>query len=196
MSNQNKQPAIDVLQTFCTNFESHFDLSGEKGLLNNNVRWTKQFDLPQDQKTLAEINPEQLEKIWQLRKARQVFEVFQVILNKNHKGLAVALLEFYAPTPIEKICPLNLIAEALIKEGLVDSNLDVTELENQLSVNYQKWLEQAIKRSKEILLSEFKDIEKFVGETAWVKMNGVDRWGPVHTVSGTYYPLLSSLKID
>ena len=198
MSNQNKQPTIDFLQIFCMNFKSHFDLSGEIGHRNNNVRWTEQFDVPKDSKSLAEISQEQLEKIWKLKKARQVFEVFQVILDKtkDHKSLAVDVLEFYAPTPIEKFCPLNVIAEALIKEGLVDSNIDVTELENELSVNYQKWLELVIKRSKEILLLEFPDIDKFVGETAWVKMNGVDRWGPVHTVSGSYYPLLSSLKID
>lgn len=180
MSTQPQQPTVDFIQVFCMNFKSHFDLSGEKSHRDYSTRWSDQF-----------------EKNWQLKKARQVFEVFQVILGKtDHKGLAVGVLEFYAPTPIEKICSLNVIAEALIKEGLVDSSIDVTELENELAVNYQKWLALAVKRSKEILLPEFPDIEEFEGETAWVKMNGVDRWGPVHTVSGSYYRLLSSLKID
>ncbi len=180
MSSQNKQPTIDFLQVFCMNFKSHFDLSGEKSHRDYSTQWSEQF-----------------EKNWQLKKARQVFEVFQVILGKtDHKGLAVSVLEFYAPTPIEKICPLNIIAQALIKEGLVDSTIDITKLENELTVSYQKWLDLAVNRSKEILLTEIPDIEKFEGETAWVKMNGVDRWGPVHTVNKNRFPLLSSLKID
>ncbi len=198
MPNENTQPTIDFLQIFCINFESHFDLSGEIGHRNNTVRWTEQFDLPKESKRLAEINQEQLDKVWKLKKARQVFEVFQVILDKtkDHNRLALEVLEFYAPTPIEKFCPLSEIAEALVKVGLVDSTIDVIELENNLAGNYKKWLDLAVKRSKEILLTEFPDIEKFEGETAWVKMNGVDRWGPVHTVNGNFFPLLSSLKID
>jgi hypothetical protein len=115
MSNENKQPTIDFLQIFCMNFESHFDLSGDISHRNNTVRWTEQFDLPNGSKSFAEISQEHLGKIWQLKKARQVFEVFQVILDKKkaHKNLAVDILEFYAPTPIEKICPLSVISEAL-----------------------------------------------------------------------------------
>ena len=194
MSNHNKQPTIDYLQIFCMNFNSHWDLSGEKGRRNIDVQWAEQLDL-QNGKSLAEIKQAQIEKIKHLKRARQIFEVFQVILDKtkDNKSRAMDILEYYAPTPIEKFCPLSVIAEQLISVGLVDSTIDVTELENILKVNYQKWLELAVKRSKETLLPDFPEIEKFEGQTGMIMMNGSGRWGPVRTVKGNYYQLLSSL---
>lgn len=194
MSNQTKQPTIDYLQIFCMNFNSHWDLSGEKGRRNIDVQWAEQHDLSNG-KNLSERKQEQIDKIKHLKQARQIFEVFQVILDKtkDNKNRAMDILEYYAPTPIEKFCPLVVIAEQLISVGLVDSTIDVTELENILKVNYQKWLELAVKRSKETLLPEFPDIEKFEGATGMIMMNGCGRWGPVRTVKGKYYPLLSSL---
>jgi hypothetical protein len=178
MSNEAKQPTIDFLQIFCMNFKSHFDLSGEIGQRRHEVIWPAELEA---QKNNHKNDHEQLEKIWRLRYFRQVLEVIQEIIGRSkNKKLAVALLELYAPTPIEVICPINFIVESLIVEGLIDSNVNIKELESVISESYDKWMSRAVKESKEILVSDYPDIDKFEGKTGFTKIYGVDRWGPIN----------------
>lgn len=195
MSTQLKQPSRDLIQIFCTNFPSHFDFSDGISHRISDIRWSDQFDAPQDPKKLAAMDYEKLEKINCLKLTRQVLEVFNAVLqddNKSHKNLAEAILEFYAPTPIKKLCYSNLIAEALIKEKLV-VGADSVELEEEILTSFSKWRDQAIKKSQDLLLADFPDIKNFEGKADWIMMGGVVRWGPVRTLRGDYYPPVSQL---
>lgn len=162
MASPSKKPTEDLVQLFCTNFDK--DLNGKQD-----------FD-----------------DSWNLKKFRQVCDIFNSVLAQKNKDVAITVLEFYAPTPLEKFCSIISIIEALAKEKLIDSNADRVELAKQLETDFENWKIKAIEESKKLLIEEFPEVNKFKGETAWIHMNEppfvknspYPFWGAVCTLTG------------
>jgi hypothetical protein len=146
MANQPQSPTFDPVQIFCMNFKSHRDLSDLSSRRIPDVRWPDPFD-----------------KDFQLRISRYTLEIFQIMLAKSKDyekltegeceyliNLARQVLEFYSPSPINRICRCDLIANALIKERLVDEKQAV--LESQVTEKVREWLKQATDTSMKMLL--------------------------------------------
>jgi len=151
-----KQPTVDPVQVFCSNFPSYLDLSGPT------LRW------------IPEVNwSDELKNSICLRISRYSLEVLQLVLDESakHEHLARAVLEFYAPSPIERFCDCNKIASALRQMNL--SELEYDELVNQLTDRVHTWLELATKRAQQLL----PDVE--IGQTGWVRMEARVVWGVI-----------------
>jgi hypothetical protein len=122
------------VQIFCANFPSHLDLSGERSRRLPKIAW-----------------PEEFENNIELKISRYSLETFQVVLDdsRDHLGLAAAVLEFYAPSPIEKFCRADLIADALIKSKLFD--MELAALTGNVRTSVKFWLDRAEERSRKLL---------------------------------------------
>jgi len=156
MANKPQLPTFDPVQSFCMNFKSHRDLSDLSSRRIPDVHWPEPFD-----------------KDLQLRISRYTLEIFQIILAKSKDyeklaeeeckhliSLARQVLEFYSPSPINRICRCDLIADALINVRLVDEKQAI--LENQVTEKVREWLKQATDASMKMLLEilEKEDSEK------------------------------------
>ncbi len=146
MANKPQLPTFDPVQSFCMNFKSHRDLSDLSSRRIPDVHWPEPFD-----------------KDLQLRISRYTLEIFQIILAKSKDyeklaeeeckhliSLARQVLEFYSPSPINRICRCDLIADALINVRLVDEKQAI--LENQVTEKVREWLKQATDASMKMLL--------------------------------------------
>lgn len=180
MANQPQHPTVNYVQTFCDNFKSHLDLSGGRRIPDPNVHWSHKFEISDSRKN--DILPDlwSVEDIIQLRISRYTLEVLHLVLKDKsgqRKDLAKAILEFYGPSPINKICRCDLIAKALIDANLV--SIDQNNLSEQVAIEVQKWLDKATEVSKKL----FPDIGDFKGKTGWILENGVLLWGPILRIS-------------
>lgn len=177
MANKPQLPTVDYVQIFCTNFKSHLDLSGDKSRRISDFQWSNKFEIFDGRKN---IDPK--DKLWpvgdilQLRISRYTLEVLQLVLldeSGQRKDLAKAILEFYEPSPMNKICRCDLIAKALTDANLVST--DQNNLAEQVAIKVQKWLDEATEVSKKL----FPDIGDFKGKTGWILENGMVLWGPL-----------------
>ena len=180
MANQPQHPTLNYVQIFCTNFGSHLDLSGEKSRRIPDFYWSNKFEISDSRKNGIPPDSWSFEDIIQLRISRYTLEVLQLVLSDEsgqRKDLAKAILEFYEPSPINKICRCDLIAKALIDANL--ASIDQNNLSEQVTIEVQKWLDKATEVSKKL----FPDIGDFKGKTGWILENGVLLWGPILRIS-------------
>ena len=171
MANPTKQASRNLVQLFCTNFESYFDFSSQKTQRVEHIDWS-----------------EKIQNSWDLKKVRQICEVFDVVnTSSDREDLAIAVVEFYAPTKLDNFCAISLIVDALSESKLVDSKDDKKELGIQFEKDFENLKLQALNKSKQILKTKFPHIDEFNAETAWINMNGSKRWGAVRTLDGRTY---------
>lgn len=162
MASPSTKPTEDLVQLFCTNFAKDSDFGS------------------------------QFENGWDLNKFRKVCDIFNSVLEQKNKELAITVLEFYAPTPLENFCSITTIFKALVKETLIDSNADSVEFAKKFENDFETWKAKAIEESKKLLIAEFPDVNDFEGETAWIHMSEppfmknspYPFWGAVRTLTG------------
>lgn len=162
MASPSTKPTEDLVQLFCTNFAKDSDFGS------------------------------QFENGWDLKKFRKVCDIFNSVVTSKNSELAVTVLEFYAPTPLEKFCSITSIIDALIKEKLIDSSDDRVEFAKQFEADFDGWKVKAVEESKKLLIEEFPDVNSFEGEAAWIHMSEplfmknspYPFWGAVRTLTG------------
>ncbi len=159
-------PKKDPVQIFCTNFPSHKDLTEFPSAQKTDVAWPKKFE--------TDI---------QLRVSRYSLEVLSLVSSSkeptdNVRALAVAVLEFYGPSPIEMFCRPDKIAEALIETNLIDEDED--SLIAEVSASVENWLSLADTASRKML----PELAKFEGKTDYKQTSDGFRWAPLRNVPG------------
>ncbi len=156
-----KSPTRDPVQIFCANFPSHKDLTVYPSKNKEGIVWPKKFD-----------------NNIQLRISRYSLEVLNCLTSGREttdemKRLAVAILEFYGPSPVERFCRPDMIAEALIETNLIEKDLAALTREVAGSVN--EWLKLAIAASLDLV----PELAAFEGKAEYTLFDGAIRWAPV-----------------
>ena len=147
----NRRLNQDAVEIFCTNFSSYLEMR-DPGKIEwkGTVKWKEKYN--------EEFVP--WPKKWQnniiLKNSRYTLEILQCVASdkkKEQRELASAVLNFYSPSPIEKICDCQLIARVLLEKGLID-NARVDDLTKNVKDSVKDWLERAEKNAREILGEE------------------------------------------
>lgn len=124
-----KRPIVDLVQVFCSNFESHLDLSGPRSR-RRQVEWPPFHDMSEADVVTAKIS-------------RYTLEVFNLVLSGEGDHLIPDVLAYYVALPVQRIASSRAIAYALTRSIPPLSDGSVMELETIITGNLFDWKQRA-----------------------------------------------------